>query len=86
MPLPAFRNSRSKVRRRRSHLALSAINLAVCPKCEAPILPHHACEKCGNYRNRTMKGKTKNVEKVLEKKTKAKAPKAKKAKAEEPKA
>jgi len=67
-------------------LALTAQTIAVCPKCEAPILSHHACAKCGNYRNRTVKGKTKDVEKVLEKKTKAKAPKAKKAKAEEPKA
>ncbi|MFA6131026.1 MAG: 50S ribosomal protein L32 [Patescibacteria group bacterium] len=84
MPLPAFRNSRSKVRRRRSHLALKSQNIAVCPKCEAPMLSHHACPKCGVYKNRTVKGGAKEVEKVLEKKTKT--TKAKKAPKAEPKA
>jgi len=25
-----------------------------CPKCAAPILPHHACPKCGEYRGRVV--------------------------------
>jgi large subunit ribosomal protein L32 len=49
MPLPSFRNSRSKVRRRRSHHALKAITVVTCPKCEAILLPHRACKKCGAY-------------------------------------
>ncbi len=27
----------------------------MCPKCEATILPHRACKKCGWYKDRTVK-------------------------------
>lgn len=86
MPLPSFRNSRSKVRRRRSHHALKQISVVKCAKCEAPLLPHRACKKCGAYADRSVKATgMKEVEKVLEKKV-AKAKKPKAAKAAEPEA
>lgn len=83
MPLPAFRNSRSKVRRRRSHHALKAIQTATCAKCGAAILQHRACEACGAYAERSVKATgMKEVAKVLDKK----ATKKPKAKAEAPEA
>lgn len=71
MSVPAFRNSRSKVRRRRSHHALKAQQVNSCAKCGAAIQPHHACQACGNYKNRQV---VKTVEEVLDKKV-AKEPK-----------
>ncbi|MEK7183241.1 MAG: 50S ribosomal protein L32 [Patescibacteria group bacterium] len=71
MPLPSFRSSRSKVRRRRSHHALKPVATAKCAKCEAPILPHRACKACGAYANRSVKATgMKEVEKTLDKKAK----------------
>lgn len=71
MPLPSFRSSRSKVRRRRSHHALKQIAVVKCAKCEAPILPHRACKACGAYADRSVKATgMKAVEKTLDKKAK----------------
>ncbi len=67
MPLPSFRNSRSKVRRRRSHHALKAISVMVCPKCEAILLPHRACKKCGAYGDRSVAKGMAEVKKAIKK-------------------
>lgn len=75
MPLPSFRSSRSKVRRRRSHHALKAVIGDKCKACGADILAHHACPKCHTYNGRTVKAGLEAVEKKLAKK----APKVKKA-------
>jgi len=48
--VPPKHLSRSKVRRRRSHLALKPTNIKVCTSCKAPTLPHKACPACGVYR------------------------------------
>lgn len=80
MPLPAFRNSRSKVRRRRSHHALKPITINACKACGADVLPHRACAKCGAYNGRQVKGGMEAVEKTLAKETKAKTKKATKTK------
>jgi large subunit ribosomal protein L32 len=79
MPLPSFRSSRSKVRRRRSHHALKAVSTLACPSCGAIVLPHNACRKCGAYNGRSVnKTGTEEVKKVLKKTVAAKevAPKA----------
>lgn len=76
MSVPAFRNSRSRVRRRRSHHALKKTDVAVCPNCKAPALPHITCKVCGQYKGRQVVGGMEKVEKTLEKKT-AKAAKPK---------
>jgi len=71
MPLPSFRSSRSKVRRRRSHHALKSVAIVKCAKCEAPVLPHRACKACGAYDKRSVKATgMKEVEKTLDKKAK----------------
>lgn len=78
MPLPSFRNSRSKVRRRRSHHALKAVAVATCASCGAYVLPHRACKACGAYADRSVKATgMKEVEKTLDKKTRTRKPKAK---------
>ncbi len=68
MSVPAFKNSRSKVRRRRSHHALTPVQNTVCAKCGTAVMPHRACSKCGFYKNRQVIGGMKEVEKVLKKK------------------
>lgn len=84
MSVPSFRNSRSKVRRRRSHHALKTVQVDTCGKCSAMVQPHHACSSCGNYNNRQV---TDAVEEVLDKKVAKEevkeAPAEKKAKKEE---
>ncbi len=45
MPVPAFRNSRSRVRRRRSHLALKPVRVTIDKDSGEAILPHHEAPK-----------------------------------------
>ncbi|MST04145.1 MAG: 50S ribosomal protein L32 [Candidatus Pacebacteria bacterium] len=47
--VPVKHHSKSKVGRRRSHLALKKTNILVCEKCKGPIFSHRACAQCGNY-------------------------------------
>ncbi|HZX00924.1 MAG TPA: 50S ribosomal protein L32 [Candidatus Paceibacterota bacterium] len=47
--VPVKHHTKSKVGRRRSHLARKPVMLAACPKCKAPQLPHRACKQCGYY-------------------------------------
>ena len=67
MPLPAFRHSKSKVRRRRSHDALKTIMVSKCAKCQAPSLPHRVCKVCGVYAGRQVIGGMEEVKKTLKK-------------------
>ncbi len=77
MPLPSFRSSRSKVRRRRSHHALKPQQVAVCAKCEAILLQHRACKNCGAYGDRNVaKQGAAEVKKAIAKTVKAKEVKA----------
>lgn len=74
MPLPSFRSSRSKVRRRRSHHALKPVATATCSNCAATILPHRACKFCGFYKGRSIrKPSMAAAEKVMTKKLAKKA-------------
>ncbi|MFH1713076.1 MAG: 50S ribosomal protein L32 [Candidatus Jacksonbacteria bacterium] len=60
MSVPGKRRAKSNAYRRRSHQALKKIKLTKCPKCGQAILPHRACEFCGNYKDReVLKIKTK---------------------------
>ncbi len=68
MPLPSFRNSRSKVRRRRAHHALKPIGSVACANCGTPTLPHRACKSCGFYKGRNVRGASvEKAEKVVAK-------------------
>jgi large subunit ribosomal protein L32 len=52
VPLPKRKKSISKKNMRRSHQHLAVPSLSVCPKCNEPNLPHHACPHCGFYKGR----------------------------------
>jgi len=54
MALPKRRHSHSRTRKRRSHDALTAPNVAVCPECGEPKLPHMLCGSCGTYKGRAV--------------------------------
>ncbi len=46
------KRTKSETRGRRSHHALKAKTLAVCPQCGKAVLPHTACAFCGTYKGR----------------------------------
>ena len=52
MPQPKYRTSKSKRNTRRSHHALRAPGMSICPNCNAVKLPHSVCEACGHYRGK----------------------------------
>ncbi|MBN1381594.1 MAG: 50S ribosomal protein L32 [Deltaproteobacteria bacterium] len=52
MANPVKRHSRTRRNKRRSHDFLSTPPSSVCPQCNEPKLPHHACPNCGTYKGR----------------------------------
>ena len=52
MGVPKKRTSRQKRDQRRAGWKASAPNVTLCPNCQEPKLPHHACPKCGYYKGR----------------------------------
>lgn len=52
MAEPKYRMSRSRTRKRRSHLALTPPNVIPCSNCGAPTLPHRVCRSCYTYKGR----------------------------------
>ncbi|MFP3869875.1 MAG: 50S ribosomal protein L32 [Syntrophobacteria bacterium] len=52
MALPKRRHSRSRRNKKRSHHKLKPPILSLCPQCNEPKLPHHACLNCGKYKGR----------------------------------
>lgn len=54
MPNPTKRHTSSRRGKRRSHDALKAGSLSVCPKCKEPKLPHRVCPSCGFYNGRVV--------------------------------
>ncbi len=45
--LPVAKKSKMRKRTRRSHLALTPVQLMPCPQCSQAKLPHAACGNCG---------------------------------------
>lgn len=53
MAVPKKRTSRSRRdSRRANHDKVELKSLVSCSHCGSPRLPHHACPKCGFYRDR----------------------------------
>jgi large subunit ribosomal protein L32 len=48
--VPALRTSRSRKRKRRSHLAIKPVHTVTCPISGMPKLPHAACPTSGYVR------------------------------------
>ncbi|MEK7657731.1 MAG: 50S ribosomal protein L32 [Patescibacteria group bacterium] len=53
--VPVKHHTKSKVGRRRSHLALKPSGIFACANCQSPVLPHKMCGQCGNYKGRIVK-------------------------------
>ena len=70
MPVPKKRHSNVRQGKRRfSNYRLAAKKLSRCSACGGPIMPHHACPTCGNYKGRqaiTIKQKKKTAKKEKE--------------------
>jgi large subunit ribosomal protein L32 len=49
MAHPKKKTSKARRDSRRSHHALTPVNVAACPQCKEPKRPHYACAKCGYY-------------------------------------
>lgn len=73
MGLPSKRRTKTSKKERASHFALKPKVLVECVKCGKPVLPHHACAKCGTY-----KGKQVVAVKSATKKKASKKPASKK--------
>lgn len=52
MAVPKSKISRSRRGMRRSHLALSQVNVTECANCGEMKRSHHLCEACGHYDGR----------------------------------
>ncbi|RJX36191.1 MAG: 50S ribosomal protein L32 [Desulfarculus sp.] len=52
MALPKRRHSVTRRNRRRAHDAITLPNVAACPQCGEPKLPHRICPSCGTYKGR----------------------------------
>ena len=53
MPVPKKRKSPARRDRRRAHhdkVVVPSVTYCTNPECGAPMLPHHACPECGQYR------------------------------------
>ena len=47
---PKRKTSKAKTRSRRSHHAISPVQLCACENCGAMHLPHKVCLECGYYK------------------------------------
>ena len=54
MAVPKKKKSKSKRNMRRSHDSINMPNVATCPQCHEPVLPHHVCPECGTYKGKTI--------------------------------
>jgi len=52
MGLPKVKLSKGRKGRRRSHLALTLVQLQPCPQCRHPRRLHTICPNCGHYAGR----------------------------------
>ncbi|OGD67753.1 50S ribosomal protein L32 [Candidatus Berkelbacteria bacterium RIFCSPHIGHO2_12_FULL_36_9] len=52
MAEPKKRHTSTRSGNRRSHLALSKVNLSKCAQCKDPVLPHTICKTCGTYKGK----------------------------------
>ncbi|MCB2210976.1 50S ribosomal protein L32 [bacterium] len=52
MAVPKKRTSSARRDKRRSHHALTPVNVSICDNCGAYTRPHRACPECGHYKGR----------------------------------
>ena len=61
MAVPFRKVSKTRKRMRRSHNALEAVNLFVCPNCKTAIKAHRVCPNCGMYKGKQVIKKEENT-------------------------
>lgn len=54
MPLPKRRQSKSRIRKRRTHDSLTLPQTTTCAHCHKIILPHRVCQYCGYYKGKSV--------------------------------
>lgn len=74
MAVPKKRKTSSQAKQKRSHDALTTMNLVKCAKCGELLQSHTACKVCGYYGDK----KVLDVESKLDKKLKKEASKKEK--------
>ncbi|MBU8901679.1 MAG: 50S ribosomal protein L32 [Victivallales bacterium] len=52
MAVPKRKTSKMKKRHRKAANRYKGVQVNLCPSCEAPIVPHRACEACGEYKGK----------------------------------
>lgn len=52
MAVPKKKKSKSKRDSRRAHDHVSLPQVAECPQCQEPVLPHRVCSECGTYKGK----------------------------------
>ncbi len=52
MAVPKRKTSKMKKRHRKAANRYKGVQVNLCPSCEAPIMPHRACEACGVYKGK----------------------------------
>ncbi|XMB85171.1 50S ribosomal protein L32 [Mycoplasmatota bacterium WC44] len=55
MAVPFRRTSKTKKRKRRTHLKLNVPGMVVCPNCGEMKLSHRVCKECGHYAGKQVK-------------------------------
>jgi len=54
MAVPKKKKSKARRDTRRSHDRVSLPDVTSCPQCHEPVLPHHVCLECGQYRGKAI--------------------------------
>lgn len=52
MANPTQRHTRHRRDRARRQYDVPLVNVQECPHCQAPVLAHRACLKCGTYKGK----------------------------------
>ena len=52
MAVPKRKTSKMKKRMRKAANRYKGVNATFCEACQEPLLPHHACTACGNYKGK----------------------------------
>lgn len=66
-----MRHTRGHTRNRRSHHALSAVDLTLCSNCGQPSQKHIVCKNCGHFKGRMIIDMTAKIDKKAVKAQKA---------------
>lgn len=62
MPVQKQHHSKLRQKRGRELLKVTLKKTQTCPKCNARVLPHTACPKCGTYKGKEVVNTTKKLQ------------------------